>query len=74
MFSFMQQGELFAAGYELLSDEQVAEILLRAVASGGRLSRAAELHLNGLCVEHLVAELRAANLDIARRLPLRLHE
>jgi hypothetical protein len=67
MFYAMEQRHLFPIPYETLSDEQVAEVLWRAIAQGGRLSRGAELHLSTLCAEHLVAELRAADLEVVRR-------
>ena len=67
MFPTMEQGTLFPVPYEALSDEQIAEILRCAISRAGRLSRSAELHLNSLCAEHLVAELRAADLEVVRR-------
>jgi hypothetical protein len=67
----MEQPHLFPVPYEALSDEQVAAVLRRAIAQGGRLSRLAELHLNSVCAEHLVAELRAADLEVVRRGPPR---
>jgi hypothetical protein len=64
---------LFQAPQHELADEEVAAILRQAMASAGRLPRHAELFLAGICAEHLVDELRAAGVIVARPVQWRMH-
>lgn len=71
MFEDMQQGALFPEPVAALSDAELEEVLRRAIARSGGLSRTAALHLNSIAAEFLVAELRAANLEVVRARPPR---
>ena len=64
---------LFQPPQHELSDEEVVAIIRQAMASAGRLPRHADLFLAGICAEHLVDELRAAGLIVARPVQWRLH-
>ena len=63
----MEQGNLFPQPCQALTDAELGAVLRLAVARAGRLSRLADLHLNSICVDHLVDELRGAGLDVVRR-------
>jgi hypothetical protein len=63
----MHQRDLFSVVYEQPSDEEITQVLARAVAAAGRLPRSMELHLNQMSAEHLLTELRLADLEIVRR-------
>ena len=67
----MQQGALFPEPTAALSDAELEEVLRRAIARSGGLSRTAALHLNSIAAEYLVAELRAADLEVVRTRPSR---
>jgi hypothetical protein len=56
-----------------VSDEEVAAVLRQSIACAGRLSRHADVSLAGVCAEHLVDDLRAAGLIVARPVQWRLH-
>jgi hypothetical protein len=64
---------LFQPPQQELSDEEVAAILRRAIASGGRLSRQADVFLAGVCADHLVDGVREAGLIVARLVRWQLH-
>ncbi len=66
MFMAMQQGALFPEPPSALSDAEIEDVLRRAIARSGGLSRLAALHLNSIAAEYLVAELRAADLEVVR--------
>ncbi|MCX7383523.1 MAG: hypothetical protein NT133_19390 [Alphaproteobacteria bacterium] len=62
----MQQGALFPEPATALSDAEITDVLRRAIARSGVLPRSVELHLNSIAAEYLVAELRAADLEVIR--------
>lgn len=64
---------LFQTPQQELSDEEIAGVVKLAMASAGRLPRHGDLFLAGICAEHLVDELRAAGLIVARPMQWRLH-
>ena len=64
---------LFHPPHEELTDEQIAAVLQQAIAGAGRLPRHADVFLAGICAEHLVDELRAAGLIVARPVQWRMH-
>lgn len=66
MFCAMQQGQLFLIGYVPLRDDEVEAALVRAVAAGGRLPRAAEACLLELTAAHLLNELRLSGFELVR--------
>ena len=57
---------LFQPPQQELTDEEIAAVLQQALAAAGRLPRHADVFLAGICAEHLVDELRAAGLIVAR--------
>lgn len=64
----MEQGSLFSDLRRNASDEEVVQVLRIALARGGRLPRLAELYLSSICAEHLLEELRLAELEVVHRL------
>jgi hypothetical protein len=64
----MEQGNLFSDLRRNATDEEVMQVLRIAIARGGRLPRLAELYLSSVCVEHLLEELRLAELEVVHRL------
>jgi hypothetical protein len=70
----MEQGTLFPDPRPTVPDEELVAVLRGAISHGGRLSRMADLHLNAVCAEHLVHELRVAGLEVVRAAPERLRE
>ena len=74
MFFFMEQGALFSDLRRDATDEEVMQVLRIAIARGGRLPRLAEMYLSSVCAEHLLAELRTAELEVVHRATMRLRE
>jgi hypothetical protein len=74
MFPSMEQGSLFPDPRPTVTDEELVAVFRCAISRGGRLSRIADLHLNAVCAEHLVLELRVAGLEVVRAVPTRLRE
>jgi len=74
MFSYMEQGGLFPDLRQNATDEEVVQVLRIAIARGGRLPRMAEMYLSSVCAEHLLAELRTAELEVVHRGTKRLRE
>jgi len=70
----MKQGSLFPDARPTVTDQELVVVFRRAIASGGRLSRLADLYLNAVCAEHLVHELRVAGMEVVRAVPGRLRE
>ena len=66
MFLSMEQRSLFPDTRPALSDDEIAEVLRQAILRGRRWHRAADLYLAGICAEHLVDELRGADLEVVR--------
>src|SRR5262245_5642762 len=64
---------LFQHPHEEPSDEEIAEVLLQAIAQAGTLPRHADIFLAGICAEYLVNGLRAAGLIVARPMQWPMH-
>ena len=62
-----EQRNLFPEPPATVPDDEVAAVLRGAIAAAGRLPRAADMLLCGLCAEYLVEELRGAGFDVVRR-------
>jgi hypothetical protein len=69
-----EQGSLFPDPRPTVTDEELVAVFRCAISRGGRLSRMADLHLNAVCAEHLVHELRVAGMEVVRAAPTRLRE
>jgi hypothetical protein len=67
----MEQGSFFPGSRPTVTDDELVAVFRSAIARGGRLSRMADLHLNAVCAEHLVHELRVAGLEVVRAAPER---
>jgi hypothetical protein len=70
----MEQGSLFPDPRQTVTDDELVAVFRGAISRGGRLSRMADLHLNAVCAEHLVHELRVAGLEVVRAAPTQLRE
>jgi hypothetical protein len=62
----MQQPNLFPETLRPATDEEVMEVLGRAMSQGGGLSRLAELYLNAACAKCLMDALHLAGLRVVR--------
>ena len=70
----MQRGSFFPDLRQNATDEEVVEVVRFALMRGGRLPRLAELFLTDVCAEHLVEQLRLADLEFVKRATVKLHE
>jgi hypothetical protein len=64
---------LFVPPHEVLSDEDIANVLRQLIGDAGRLPRHADVFMAGICAEHLVDGLRRAGLLVVRPVQWRLH-